>query len=195
CSFDLLFHFISLITTTSTYTCTLHILIIPTLLTSIAAILVPITVHIAYLFLTVHIYLFTYYTLHMHILCTFAILHFWLDAKLDFVASVLVLCAMTIKLNLKTNLKKSNLNSHNFRTFIACLHIYTHRMRENFFMSFQCKDRIDRHVLWGAVCKMLHVLKSCSVLVHLALSYGEKSTTIFKCHFFKHLERNSCKFI
>ena len=62
------------------YTCTLHILIIPTLLTSIAAILVPITVHIAYpfltvhiayLFLTVHIYLFTYYTLHMHILCTF----------------------------------------------------------------------------------------------------------------------------
>ena len=136
-----LIHFISFITTTNTYTCTFYILI-STLLTSIAAILVPITVHIAYpfltvhiayLFLTVHIYLFTYYTLHMHILCTFAILHFWLDAKLDFVASVLVLCAMTIKLNLKTNLKKSNLNSHNFRTFIAYLHIYTHRMRENFF--------------------------------------------------------------
>ena len=47
--------------------------------------------------------------------------------------------------------------------------------------------------LWGAVCKMSHVLKPCSVLVHLALSYGEKSTTIFKCHFFKHLERYSCK--
>ena len=32
----------------------------------------------------------------------------------------------------------------------------------------------DNHV-WGAVCKMLHVRKSCSVLVHLALSYGKKA--------------------
>ena len=46
-------------------------------------------------------YLFIYSTLHMHILCTCtAILHFWLDAELHFVVSVLVLCAMTIKLNL-----------------------------------------------------------------------------------------------
>src|SRR4029434_805238 len=69
-------HLISLITTTNTYTCTLHILIISTLLTSIAAILVPITVHIAYLFLTVHIYFihllhFTYaHTLHFLLFCT-----------------------------------------------------------------------------------------------------------------------------
>ena len=35
-----------------------------------------------------------------------AILHFWLDAKLHFVVSVLVLCAITIKFNLKK--KKSN---------------------------------------------------------------------------------------
>src|SRR4029434_2456335 len=100
--------FISLITTTNTYTCTFYILIISTLPTSTAA--SPNSVHITYLFLLyIYIYLFTYSTLHMHILCTFAILHFWLDAKLDFVASVLVLCAMTIKLNLKTNLKNSNL--------------------------------------------------------------------------------------
>ena len=49
--------------------------------------------------------------------------------------------------------------------------------------------------IWGAVCKMLHVRKSCSVLLHLAFSYGTKSTTIFECHLFKHLERNSCKFM
>src|SRR4029434_1471400 len=71
-------HLISLITTTNTYTCTLHMhFIISTLLSSIAAILVPITVHIAYLFLTVHIYLFihllhfTYaHTLHFLLFCT-----------------------------------------------------------------------------------------------------------------------------
>src|SRR4029434_10551746 len=60
------------------------------------------SVHITYIFLTVHIYLFIHslqftsaHTLHF-----FAILHFWLDAKLHFVVSVLVLCAMTIKFNL-----------------------------------------------------------------------------------------------
>src|SRR4029434_546700 len=64
--------------------------------------LVPILfiLHI-YFLLYISIYLFTYSTLRMHILCTLiAILHFWLDAKLHFVVSVLVLCAMTIKLNL-----------------------------------------------------------------------------------------------
>src|SRR4029434_6055409 len=101
CSFDLLFHFISLITTTNTYSCTLHILIIPTLLTSIAAIIVPITVHIAYLFLTVHIYLFTYYTLHMHILFLLFCTSGWM---LNCIPLPTVLCAMTIKLNLILNL-------------------------------------------------------------------------------------------
>src|SRR4029434_9693843 len=37
----------------------------------------------------------------LYILCTFTVfLHFWFDAKLHFVVSVLVLCAMKIKLNL-----------------------------------------------------------------------------------------------
>ena len=46
----------------------------------------------------------------MHILCTFtACLHFWLDAELHFVVSVLVFCAMTIKLNIiQSNLKMSS---------------------------------------------------------------------------------------
>ena len=93
-------HFISLITTTNTYTCTFYILIISTLLTSTAA--SPNSVHITYLFLTVHIYLFIHllHFTYAHTLHFFAILHFWLDAKLHFVVSVLVLCAMTIKLNL-----------------------------------------------------------------------------------------------
>ena len=49
---------------------------------------------------TVHVYLFTYCTLHMPCSALFAVFHFWLDAKLHFNASVLVLCAMTITLNL-----------------------------------------------------------------------------------------------
>src|SRR4029434_11180962 len=54
-----------------------------------------------------HIYFLLYISIYSLItlyICTyselFAILHFWLDAKLHFVASVLVLSAMTIKLNL-----------------------------------------------------------------------------------------------
>src|SRR4029434_10484167 len=93
--------------------------------------------HIHFLLFILHIYFLLYISIYSLItlyICTYsalsAILHFWLDAKLYFVASVLVLCAMTIQLNLKTNLKKSNLRCHNFRTFIAYLHIYTHRERE-----------------------------------------------------------------
>src|SRR4029434_959828 len=93
-------HFISLITTTNTYTCTFYIVIISTLLTSTAA--SPNSVHFTYLFLTVHIYLFIHllHFTYAHTLHFFANLHFWLDAKLHFVVSVLVLCAMTMQLNL-----------------------------------------------------------------------------------------------
>ena len=63
--------------------------------------------HIHFLLFILHIYFLLYISIYSLItlyICTysalFAILHFWLDAKLHFVASVLVLCAMTIKLNL-----------------------------------------------------------------------------------------------
>src|SRR4029434_2382423 len=69
--------FISLITTTNTYTCTFYILIISTLLTPTAA--SPNSVHITYLFLTVHIYLFIHllhftYAHTLHFFCYFALL-------------------------------------------------------------------------------------------------------------------------
>src|SRR4029434_9537057 len=63
--------------------------------------------HIHFLLFILHIYFLLYISIYSLItlyICTysalFAILHFWLDAKLHFVASVLVLSAMTIKLNL-----------------------------------------------------------------------------------------------
>ena len=49
------------------------------------------------LYIYINVFIFYHYTHTLHLSALF--LHFWLDAKLHYVMSVLVLCAMTIKLN------------------------------------------------------------------------------------------------
>src|SRR4029434_8428490 len=96
-----------IITSTATIICTYT----STLYIPISHLHYSLLLLLMFLLFILHIYfllnishLFTYSTLHMHILCTFtAFLHFWLDAKLHFVVLVLVFCAMTIKLNLISN--------------------------------------------------------------------------------------------
>ena len=73
--------------------------------------LISYCVYLIYLYIT---------TIHMHILCTFLLfLHFWLDAELYFVVSVLVFCAMA-KLNRNLPPSPPLTSSSVFNSFDAC---------------------------------------------------------------------------
>src|SRR4029434_5244298 len=93
-------HFISLITTTKTYTCTFYILSYLHFLPQLLLVPILLILHI-YFLLYISIYLFTYSTLHMHILCTFLLFctSGWM-LNCTSLPQYSVLCAMTIKLNL-----------------------------------------------------------------------------------------------